>query len=109
MNFRKPYQWWYQVVSSKVNMSLNHRDVRYVYLASTSQVDGVFCAVWSVPLSRNILHYLPAEQNKMASSFVYVTEEELFLNKWSRLARQYQKGNEIWQLSIQRYLFLLFF
>ena len=44
----------------------------------------------------------------MASSYVYVTEE-LFFNKRSRRARQHQKSNEIWQLSIQRYVFLLVF
>ena len=32
-----------------------------------------------------------SEQNKMASSYVYVTEEELFFNKRSRRARHYQK------------------
>ena len=30
-------------------------------------------------------------------------------NKRSRRARQHQKSNEIWQLSIQRYVFLLVF
>ena len=44
----------------------------------------------------------------MASSYVYVTEEELFFNKRSRRARQHQKSNEIWQSSIRRYVFLLF-
>ena len=45
----------------------------------------------------------------MASSFVYVTEEELFFNKQSHRFRHYHKSNEIWPLSIQRYVFLLLF
>ena len=45
----------------------------------------------------------------MVSSYVYVTEKEILLNKRSRRARQHEKNNEIWQLSIQRYVFLLFF
>ena len=49
-----------------------------------------------------------SKQNKMASSFVYVTEEPFF-NKQSRYTRQCQTNNEIWQLSIQRYIFLLLF
>ena len=44
----------------------------------------------------------------MASSYVYVTED-YFFNKRSRRARQHQKGNEIWQLSIQRCAFLKLF
>ena len=44
----------------------------------------------------------------MASSFAYITEKELLFNKRSRCARQHQKSNEIWQLSIQRYVFLFF-
>ena len=35
-----------------------------------------------------------SEQNKMASRFGSVTEEELLFNKQSRRARQYQKNNE---------------
>ena len=44
----------------------------------------------------------------MAPSFVSVKEELLF-NKRSRRTRQYQKSNEIWQLSIQSYVLLLLF
>ena len=31
--------------------------LRYLSLAYILQVDSVFCAIWLVPLSRNILHY----------------------------------------------------
>ena len=43
----------------------------------------------------------------MASSYVSVTEE-LFFNNQSRRSRQHQSSNEIWQLSIQRYVFYNF-
>ena len=51
---------------------------------------------------------LTSEQNKIASSYVYVMGELLF-NKRSPRARQHQTNHKIWQLSIQRYVFFLFF
>ena len=45
----------------------------------------------------------------MASGFVYVKKEQLFFNKRYRRARQHQNSNKIWQLSIQRHVFLLLF
>ena len=50
-----------------------------------------------------------SEQNKMATSFVYFTEKEMFFTKPNRRARRYQTCNEIWQLIIERYVFLLHF
>ena len=50
-----------------------------------------------------------SEKNKMALSFLYVKKEERLSNKRSRRARQHQKRNKIWQSSIKRYVFLLFF
>ena len=84
------------------------QSVRYAHLAYTSQVDSVFLhnligsSIWEYPA------LFTSEQNKMVSSYVYVTEE-LFFNKRSSRARQHQKSNEIWQLSAQRYVFPLFF
>ena len=49
------------------------------------------------------------KQNKMASSLVYVTEDKLLFNKRSRRARQYHKSEEIYQLSIRRYVFHFLF
>ena len=36
----------------------------YLILAYTSQVNSVFCAIWLVPLSWNILHYSPQSKTK---------------------------------------------
>ena len=45
-----------------------------------------------------------SKQNKMASSYIYVTEEELFFIKRSHRVRQHQKNNLICQLSVQRHV-----
>ena len=64
-----------------------------------SSLNGSSISEYSAPFS--------SEQNNMASSYVYVTEEPFF-NKRSRCLRHLQKTKEIWQLSFQRYVFLLF-
>ena len=85
----------------------SHEGTVYDVLAYTSQVNRVFCTIWLVSLSQNILHYSPL--NKTRWRPVVFMLRKNFFNKRSRRARQYQISNEIWHESIQRYVFLLVF
>ena len=98
----------YVITPSMRNVALRVKRKPYIswILANTSQVDSGFCSIWLVPLFRNIQHYSPPSKTRW-HSVLFNLGKKNFCNKWSCRARQYQKINEIWQLSIWIYKLLL--
>ena len=85
------------------------RQYRIMYISM--YLAGEFCFMRNL-IGPSISEYpvlFTSELNKMATSFVYFTEQELFFTKRNRRDRRYQICNEIWQLIIERYVFLLLF
>ena len=71
-------------------------------------MDSAFCAIWLISLSRNILHYLPPSKTKWGSVMFALRKIFFSINEVA-VPDNTKKNNAIWQLTIQRYVFLLFF
>ena len=73
-------------------------------------MDGIFCAIWLIPLSRNILHYLPPSKTSWRPVLFTLRKKNFFsINEVAMPDSSKLKSNENWQMSTQRYVFLLFF
>ena len=68
----------------------------YTDLTYTSLVNSVYCTIWLVPLSRNILHYLPQSKTRWRPVLFKLWKKN-FLSERSRRAIQYQNRNKIGQ------------
>ena len=81
--------------------------IEYLVLAYISQANSIFCAIWLVLRSRNILHHSPMSKTRWRPILFKLRNKKIVLNKRRRRARQYQKSNESWHVIIWRHVFLL--
>jgi hypothetical protein len=69
-----------------------------IMLAYTREVDSAFHASWLVALLRISLHYSHPDKNKMASRFVPVTDEQIFVLNEATVSSNTKKATKFWCL-----------